>query len=112
MEKRIWKALELAEMYEGREITTHSGANYYYWSTSSDRAGASSYPADWRWIEEGIVSGDIPTDAAGIHLPGIGLIPWADQVDVKKVRRRIEDALRKAADDEIIRVAGLIGVKL
>lgn len=107
MRARIMAALAAYEVFEGREITTHSGADYYYLSTPRDREGESSYAADHMHVAD-----DATCSEAGVDVPGLGLIPWVDSLDMGKIRRRIEDRLRKADTDTLLRVAGWLDLKL
>lgn len=100
-------ALAAYEMFRGLEITTHSGADYYYLSAPRDREGSTSYAASLQHVAE-----DATCSEAGIDVPGLGLIPWVDSLDMRKIRRRIEDRLRKADTNTLLRIAGWLDVKL
>lgn len=107
MRKKIMATLAAYEAYTGKEITTHSGADYYYLSTPHSREGASSYAADHMHVAD-----DATCTEEGVEVPGIGLIPWAETLDVEGIRRRLIDDLRKADTNTILRVAGWLGVEI
>ena len=74
--------------------TSHDGANYVYWSNGNDRSGATSYLVDARDLVDKnllhVIHGHIE-----LHGPA-GIVEIPLMFDWKKIRRRIEDALRKS----------------
>lgn len=80
---------------------------YCYYSSPQERINTLTYAVT---IEEAIRKGWIEITSHGILMPGGEVIPI--QFDMVKIRRRAEDALRKTNDENILRVALLLGVKL
>ena len=95
----------------GNAWSTHAGADYVYWSDHRARDGAESYPANARDLANRDL---IRCDKAGIELYGPGAyvrIPY--KWDTAKIRRRIEDALRKTTDiSNLLKIADIVSVKV
>lgn len=91
-----------------KHFASHSGANYSYLTENSfDYSRVSSFPVS---IEDAWEDGTIRLTADGIYCDTT-LLPhkW----DATKIRRRIEDALRKTVDlSELLRIAAVIRVRL
>ena len=95
----------------GNAWSTHAGADYVYWSDHRARDGAESYPANARDLANRDL---IRCDEAGIELYGPnGSVRIPYHWDAAKIRRRIEDALRKTVPvGDLLRIADIVGVKI
>jgi hypothetical protein len=95
----------------GNGWTSHDRADYVYWSSPSDREGATSYLVDARGLND---KGLIDIAHGHIELCGPdGTIELPLIFDWKKIRRRVEDALRKSGNTlDLLMIANILNVKL
>lgn len=116
MDKNIAKTINeylnsVSDPISGSCWTSHSGADYVYWSEFRDREHASSFAVDASGLE---CRGLVDVTPTSIILQGpTGEVVLPVSFDFKKIRRRIEDALRKTATDEnLLRIADTLNVSL
>jgi hypothetical protein len=116
MDKAIEKTIDgylksVTDENTGECWTSHFGADYVYWSTASERDGATSYPINADNLnDKGLV--EIRPDCIILTGPN-GDVTLPLEFDFKKIRRRVEDALRKTATDQnILKIADILNIKL
>ena len=109
MDKKIKDVVEQWLDATGNHFATHSGANYCYLNDNTfDYSRVSSYPVS---IEDAWEDGTISILPDGnIQVTHI-VLPQA--WDTTKIRRRVEDALRKSADiGKLVKIAQIMQVNL
>lgn len=116
MDKRIETTINeylksVTDENTGECWTSHSGADYVYWSTASERDGATSYPINADNLND---KGLIEIKPNQIVLTGPnGDVTLPIRFDFVLIRRRIEDTLRKTATNhELLKIADVLNVKL
>lgn len=106
--EKVQQYLDAASLKEGERqyFSTHSGADYAYWSTDRQREGSIAYEVTpMECIEEGWIY------LVGQTVMFCGSPLFEMDFDIAKVRRRVEDALRKTTDDRVLAAAMLLNVK-
>lgn len=116
MDKRIEATVNeylksVTDEVSGECWASHSGAGYVYWSIDCQREGSSTYPVDAIDLrDKGLLS--IEPDKIVLDGPH-GDVVLPIKFDFAKIRRRIEDALRKTAtDQQLLKLADVLSVKL
>jgi len=95
---------------EGYRLFTHAGAGYCYLFRHEDvGSGAAFEVSPLEALDEGWLT--VNEEGTGVRLPGGDMVPL--QIDWVKVRRRVEDTLRKLEDrKKLYKVARELNVKL
>jgi hypothetical protein len=108
IEEKVQRYLEAVSLKEGERqyFASHCGADYAYWSTDREREGSEAYEVSLRLcIEEGWIY----LEGQTVMFCGSPLFEM--DFDIVKVRRRVEDALRKTTEDRVLAAAMLLDVK-
>jgi hypothetical protein len=103
--KLYLKAASL-ESGERQFFASHSGADYAYFDTEAQMKGSTAVELT---PEECIDEGFIYLVSSTVMFCGSPLFEM--DFDVKKIRRRVEDALRKTTDEKILAAAMLLDIR-
>jgi hypothetical protein len=100
----------ITEPESGLCWTSHDDAQYVYWANTNDREGAISYRVNAHDLAHKDLI-EIRGDQIFLNGPEAVHLPMT--FDFKKIRRRVEDSLRKNGDtDKLLRIAAILDTKL